>query len=82
MPSLPVATVVLASPGGWWIALILGGLVNLAGGVLLERDWDRRYALRATSWQVNQFIRTTTVESIDARGVHQKVDLRSCKFDM
>ena len=36
--SLPVATVILVDPGGWWVALFVGGLVNFAGGVRLEGE--------------------------------------------
>lgn len=74
--SLPVAVVVLASPGDWWVALLVGGAVNAIAGWVLETEFD----IPIVHWgprpgPVSQFIRTTTMEYVDAYGVHQRVDL-------
>lgn len=73
--SLPVAAVVLAAPSDWWIALLLAGVVNFVGGIVLESEgvavahWGPRHG------EVSRFIRTKTMEFVDPYGVHQKVDL-------
>lgn len=73
--SLPVAAVILASPGDWWVALLVAGVVNFVGGMLLESGgipvahWGPRHG------EVSRFIRTKTMEYVDGYGVHQKVDL-------
>lgn len=80
--SLPVAAVILAAPGNWWVALLLAGIVNFVGGVVLELEfgidiahWGPRHG------EVSRFIDSARMEYIDARGVHQKVDLALGKFD-
>lgn len=74
--SLPVAAVILAAPGDWWIALLVAGTVNLAAGWVLEEE----IGIPVVHWgprpgPVSRFIRRETMEFIDPRGVHQKVDL-------
>lgn len=74
--SLPVAAVVLAAPGDWWLALLGGGIVNVIGGIVAEEG----LGLDVVYWgprpgPVSRFIRTETMEFVDAYGIHQKVDL-------
>lgn len=80
--SLPVAAVILAAPSDWWTALFVAGVVNFIGGVVLESE----LGIDVAHWgpragPVSRFINTTRMEYIDARGVHQKVDLALGKFD-
>lgn len=80
--SLPVAAVILTSPTDWWIALLIAGIVNFVGGVVLESElgidvahWGPRHG------EVSRFIDLARMEYIDPHGVHQKVDLALGKFD-
>lgn len=80
--SLPVAAVVLASPGDWWLALITGGLANFILMVVLQEEtgidimhWGPRHG------QVNRFIQKARMKYIDPHGVHRTVDLALGEFD-
>lgn len=80
--SLPVALVILSSPGGWFVVLILASLVSLGVGYYLEEElgihvshWGPRHG------EVNRFIRTAQMKFVDAHGVHQKVDLALGEFN-
>lgn len=74
--SFPVALVILVGPDEWLAALVLASTVSLAAGFVLEE----KLGLDIAHWgprpgQVSRFIRTATMEYVDAYGVHQKVDL-------
>lgn len=74
--SLPVAAIILTPAENWWLVLIVAGVVNFVGGVLLESE----FGIDVVHWgprpgSVSKFIRTETMEYIDPTGVHQKVDL-------
>jgi hypothetical protein len=74
--SLPVALVILTSPDGWVAVLVITSLVSFAAAFVLEEE----LGLDVAHWgprpgQVTRFIRTATMEYVDAYGVHQKVDL-------
>lgn len=80
--SLPVATVILAAPTDWWIALLVGGTLNFVGGVVLKSD----FGIDVAHWgprhgEVSRFIDTRKMEFIDPYGVHQHVDLDLAKFE-
>lgn len=79
--SLPVAAVILAAPGDWWIALLVAGVVNAAAGWVLEAEFD----IRVTHWgprpgSVSRFIETARMTYQDGR-VTRKVDLALGEFD-
>lgn len=79
--SLPVAVVVLASPGDWWIALLIGGAMNAIGGWVLEAE----FGITVMHWgprpgPVSRFIETARMTYPDA-GVIRKVDLSLGEFD-
>lgn len=74
--SLPVALVILTGPDLWLSVLILASVASLVMGYYLEEE----LGLNISHWgprpgQVSRFTRTATLEYIDPRGVHQKVDL-------
>ncbi|WP_134670425.1 hypothetical protein [Halorussus marinus] len=74
--SLPVAAVILVSPGDWWTALLVAGLVNFVAGEVFESGFD----VAVVHWgprpgPVSRFIKSETMEYIDPMGVRQKVDL-------
>jgi len=80
--SLPVAAVILAAPGDWWVALLVAGIVNFLGGVALDSElginvahWGPRHG------EVTRFIDTRKMEFVDSYGVHQHVDLSLGKFE-
>lgn len=80
--SLPVAAVIIAAPTDWWVALLVAGIVNFAGGAVLESElgidvahWGPRHG------EVSRFIATRKMEFIDPHGVHQRVDLELGEFE-
>lgn len=80
--SLPVAVVILAAPGDWWIALLIGGAMNLIVGWVLEDGLD----IPIMHWgpqpgPVSRFIETGTMEFVGPYGVHRHVDLSQGKFN-
>ncbi|WP_418281909.1 hypothetical protein [Halorubrum sp. DTA98] len=79
--SLPVAAVILAAPGDWWVALLVAGTANLVGGVVLESElgidvahWGPRHG------EVTRFIETGRMTYLDG-AVRRKVDLALGEFD-
>jgi hypothetical protein len=79
--SLPVAAVILAAPGDWWVALLVAGTVNFVGGVVLESElgidvahWGPRHG------EVTRFIETGRMTYLDG-AVRRKVDLALGEFD-
>lgn len=79
--SLPVAAVVLASPENWWIALLVGGVVNAAAGWVLESELD----IPVVHWgprpgPVSRFVETAKMTYLDGT-VTRKVDLELGKFE-
>lgn len=79
--SLPVAAVVISAPGDWWIALLVGGVVNVVAGWVLEAELD----IRVVHWgpqpgPVSRFIETTRMTYPDGR-VTRKVDLALGEFE-
>jgi hypothetical protein len=79
--SLPVAAVVLASPGDWWIALLVGGVVNAVIGWVLSSELN----IPIVHWgprpgPVSRFIKTARMTYPDGM-VTRKVDLDLGKFE-
>jgi len=80
--SVPVALVILTPPGAWLPALVLASIVSLVVGYVLEEE----FGVNVSHWgprtaDVERFIRTATLEYVDAHGVHQSVDLSYGELD-
>lgn len=79
--SLPVAAVVLAAPGDWWIALFTGGLLNVVLAWVIDAELDASIM----HWgprpgPVSRFIENARMTYPDGR-VTRQVDLALGEFD-
>lgn len=79
--SLPVAAVVLSSPGDWWLALLVGGLLNVVLAWVLNTELN----VSVMHWgprpgSVSRFIENARMTYPDG-SVTRQVDLALGEFD-